>query len=1072
MLSATLIALASMAPTLQPEGPLWFQHPTANATTICFSFGGDLWTVSREGGDAQRLTSSAGQELNPHYSPDGKWIAFSGQYEGNVDAYVVAAEGGIPKRLTFHPTEEMVQGWTPDSARVLYAADEAPFVPRLFTVSKDGGPSRDLPFPTGTMGSFSPDGKQIAYVPYMQFQGAWKRYRGGETFPIWVAKLEDSTWKELPRKNTNEKSPMWIGDKIYFLSDRKGRFDLYSCNPNGSGQKELAKSGDFDFLTATAGPGVIALSRPGSIMLYDIASGKLANVPVTVRGDFPEVRRKFVPLANHIASGEVSPNGKRAVFEARGEVITVPISKGDARNMTESSGSAERAPSWSPDAKWIAYLSDASGEYKIVLHPSDGQGESKILEPGQAPAYYNSPVWSPDSKKLAYSDNRGMLWITEIESGKSTKVDEAPLLPVAYQIQPSWSPDSKWVTFARQTVSYLKAIFLYSLETSKLTQLTDGLSDAQSPAFDRGGKYLYFLASTNTKTTPGWLDLSVLETPNVTSSVYVVVLPKDLPSPFSPESDEEPVGEVKKAEEKKEFRIDLDGIASRVLAIPMPARVYGALVAGAPGSFFAADIAPLATISSPGGPANVRKFDLNARQEMPFLQGVQGFTISANGQHMLALTTAGVRIVGTGGPPPPGSGTLNLGGVTIRVEPKQEWKQMFLEALRIQRDYFYDPGYHGVDLVKLRQKYEPFVDGLMSRQTLNELFTDMLGELSVGHMYIGGGDIPGVSGTSIGLLGADYSLENGRWRFKRVYNGENWNPGLVAPLSAPGVDVKAGEYLLAVDGKEIKAEANVYVPFEGRVGKQVRIKVGPDPGGAGSREVIVVPIGNENGLRVYGWVEDNRRKVEELSGGRVGYVWIPNTSVQGYDFFNRYFYAQSNRDGVVLDERFNGGGSVADYFITMLQRPVMSWWMTRYGQDFTSPLVSIFGPKAMIINQYAGSGGDYLPWAFKRAKIGPVVGKRTWGGLVGILGFPSLIDGGGVTSPNLAFYTPDGQWEVENYGTPPDIDVELDPVLWRQGRDAQLERAVEEVMKQLKNYKKPTPNRPKFKDNTKVGGGS
>jgi tricorn protease len=802
-----------------------------------------------------------------------------------------------------------------------------------------------------------------------------------------------------------------------------------------------------------------------------LKTNRVTSVPVTVRGDFAEVREKFVPLASWVASADISPNGVRAVLEARGEIVTVPASKGDGRNLTNSSGSAERSPAWSPDGKTIAYFSDDGGEYKIVLRGSDGNGEAKTLAPGGGKGYYQGLGWSPDSKKLSYSDMRGVLWVTDVESGTSTKVDEAPFYPVTYNYAPSWSPDSKWLTFSRVGENYLRTVFLYNVETKALTPLTDGMSDAQSPAFDRGGDYLYFIASTNTKTSPGWLDLSALETPNVTSSVYLVVLRNDLPSPFLPESDEEKVGEAAKPAEKGDFRIDLDGIGQRILSTPAPARGYAGLVAGAAGSFFTVDVPPIAGFSAPPGPPTLRKFDMRSKQQSTFAQGVQGVAVSANGQHMLMIGGGGVSIVSTAMPPQPGQGALNLATTMLRVDPRAEWRQMFYEVLRIQRDYFYDPTYHGVDLNALRRKYEPFLEGLASRQDLNTLFEDMLGELCVGHMYIGGGDIPGTQWNPIGFLGADYAIENGRYRFKKVYSGENWNPGVVAPLTQPGVNVKAGEYLLAVDGTDLQGTDNLYARFEYKVGKQVRLRVGPNADGSGSREVTVVPVGNENNLRVYDWVEGNRRKVAELSGGRVGYLWLPNTSVQGYTFFNRYYYAQADRDGMVLDERFNGGGSVDDYFVHMATRPLMSWWHTRYGKPFTSPLMSVYGPKALVTNQYAGSGGDYLPWAFRKNKLGPLVGKRTWGGLVGILGFPSLIDGGGVTSPNLAFFSPDGEWEIENYGVAPDIDIEWDPVLWRQGRDAQLERAVAEVMKSLQGYKRPAPKLPAWKNNTRIGGG-
>lgn len=1065
--------LLMTAPLQDANPPLLLQHPTANATSVCFAFAGDLWDVPRAGGQARRLTVSPGIESEPHYSPDGKTIAFSGQYAGNTDVFVMPSEGGVPKRLTFHPGDDAVKGWSPDGKSVLFSTYEEclPFVPRLYTVPVGGGQTSGLPFPSGTMGSFSPDGKRIAYVPYFQFQPAWKRYRGGQAYPVWVLNLADSTWKELPRKGWNDKAPMWVGSRIFYLSDRAGKFDLWSSDESGGAQREALKSGSFGFTSASANGDTIALAEPGSIRLFDVRTGRASTVPVTVRGDFGEVREKYVPLASSVTAGDISPNGVRAVLEGRGEIVTIPADKGDARNLTNDSGSAERWPAWSPDGKTIAYFSDAGGEYKIVLKPSDGVGVARTINPGGEKGYYQNLVWSPDSKKLAYSDMRGILWVTDVESGGATKIDEAPYFPVTYMYQPSWSPDSKWLTFARTGENFLRTVFLYNLETAKLTPLTDGMSEASSPAFDKGGNYLYFLASTNSKTSTGWLDLSALETPNVTSNVYVVVLRNDQPSPFLPESDEEQTGEAPKPGEKPAFRIDLEGIGQRILAVPAPGRVYMGLLAGAEGSFFTVDVPAVANAGSNPGLPTLRKFDFGSKQQSTFAQMVQGVAVSASGRHMLIISPMGLSIVPTTAPPQPGQGALDLSSAMLRIDPRAEWRQIFYEVLRIQRDYFYDPTYHGVDLVALQRKYEPFLDGLASREDLNALFIDMLGELSVGHMYVGGGDIPGVQSPPIGFLGADYEIADGRYRFKKVYNGENWNPGAVAPLTQPGVNVRAGEFLLAVDGVELKGTDNIYARFEHKAGRQVRLRVGPTADGVNSREVTVVPVANDVNLRINDWVESNRRKVAELSNGRVGYLWLPNTSVAGYTYFNRYYYSQADKDGMVLDERFNGGGSVDDYFVEFATRPLMSWWATRYGKSFTSPLMSVYGPKALVTNQYAGSGGDYLPWAFRKNKLGPLVGKRTWGGLVGILGFPGLVDGGFVTSPNLAFFSPDGEWEIENYGVAPDIDIEWDPVLWRAGRDAQLERAVAEVMKALQGYKRPTPKLPAWKDNTRIGSG-
>lgn len=1067
------------AMTLDAEsGPLLMKNPTVNESHITFSFGGDLWVVPREGGDAWRLTSSPGTEDLARYSPDGRWIAFTGTYNGNEDVFVVESTGGVPKRLTFRPEPDEVAGWTRDG-KVLFTTTGAgmPYLNRLWTVDPRGARPTMLPYPEGLQGSFSPDGRMLAYVPKRRNQMSWKRYRGGQTTPIWISEVSSANIKEVPRKNSNDSHPMWIGDSVYFLSDRESTTDLYRYDVRSHQVSPVAKRDQFDFKSASEGPGAIVLEELGSIKLYDLASKGLSTVPIRVRGDFPEVRARFVNPANLLQQADISPNGKRVAISARGDLLTAPAGKGDVRNLTQSSDAADRSPAWSPDGRWIASFSEVDGEYKIVLRRSDGKDERKVLAPGDGPSYYDRLGWSPDSKYLSYVDVRCNGWVTEVETGETKKLDTAPLYPVAALPNPQWSPDSKWVTYARQIENFLNAVFVVNVETGERIQVTDGMSDARSPVFDRGGKYLYFTASTNTRNSPGWLDLSSLTVPNVTSSVYLVVLRNDTPSPFLPESDEEAIkdpepaeGEAKSEEHKKDdgFRIDKEGLDQRVLSVPMPGRQYLDLGAGTPGNLFTLEMPASPNPFMGGAPPVMRKFSLDSRTESVFAPGVDAFAISPNGQHAVLFSGGGLRVVGTGGPPPPGSGAVDLGGASARIDPKAEWRQMFHEALRIQRDFFYDPNHHGVNLSALEAKYEPFLDGLVSRADLNYLLEDMLGELTVGHMYIAGGDLAGQGGVPTGLLGADYEVANGRYRFAKVYNGENWNPNLRAPLTAPGVNVKAGEYLLAVDGLELNADEDIYARFEGKANRQVRLTVGPNPDGSDSREVVVVPTAGEGGLRAIDWVEGNRRRVDELSGGKVGYVWVPNTSVQGFESFNRYYFAQIGKEGVVIDERFNGGGAVSDYFIDMLDRPLMSMWATRYGADFSSPLMSIFGPKALLINEYAGSGGDYFPWAFREAKLGPLVGKRTWGGLVGILGFPPLIDGGFVTSPNLAFYNPKGDWEIENYGVAPDIEVELDPSAWRAGRDAQLDRAVEEVLKSLRTWKRPEIKRPAYPDKTQI----
>ncbi|HJP82697.1 MAG TPA: PDZ domain-containing protein [Fimbriimonadaceae bacterium] len=1070
MLALTLLlSLPQNVNTFNPgPNPMLMRSPTLSRDSIVFSFAGDLWKVSREGGRAVRLTSSPGNEQSPRFSPDGNWIAFSGQYDGNTDVFVIPAKGGIPKRLTFHPSADNVSAWAPDGKSVVYSSSmlSNTDLPRLFSVPIEGGIPRPLPFPSGTEVSYSPDGSKIAYVPYFQWQNAWKRYRGGQTLPIWIANLSDSKVREVPRKNTNDKNPMWIGSKIYYLSDPTGPVGMY-CYDTVSNATTVAVAGDgFDLKSADAGPGAIVYEKLGSIGLYDLEGKTAKKVDIQIDGDFPEFRPQFKSLADNLGSGSISPSGARVVFEARGRIFTIPASKGNAHEISSKDGVANRYVSWSPDGKTIAFFSDESGEYKLVLHEVATDKE-RVIDPGQMPAYYFSPSWSPDSKKIAYTDNRHNLWVLDVASGRSTLVDTFTYEDPTRTVSPNWSKDSNWLTWHRDLENHLNAIFLYDVASGKKSQVTDGLSNARFPIFDKNGSYLYFVASTNTGPSAAWLDLSSYDRANITSSVYAVALRKDVADPNSPESDEE--GAAPAAPKSEAFSIDLDGIGQRIVTLPIPSRNYIGTAAATDGSFFYLDVSPLATITS-APLVSLYKFDLGSRREMVFARQVQGFDVTPKGDKMLLIQGPMWSIVPTAAPPQPGQGAISLAELTAKVDPAKEWQQMYHEAWRIERDYLYDPNFHGINLRMMEARYKPFLAGLRSRADLNYLFEDMLGEISIGHMFISGGDIPGIEGVPGGLLGADYSIENNRYRLARVFNGESWNPGARAPLTQPGVSAVAGEYILAIDGRELTAKDDIYQRLEGKAGKQVRIKIGPNPNGTGARDVTVVPTGSEFALRTLAWEEDNRRKVDQLSGGKLGYVHIPDTNIGGWVYFNRYYYAQIRKDGMIIDERFNHGGQVDDYMVEQMSRPLTSAWTSRYGEDFYSPAVGNFGPKVMIVNQFAGSGGDYFPWHFKQRKVGPVVGKRTWGGLVGILVFPSFVDGGSITAPNVAFYNPNGEWEVENHGVSPDVEVELDPAAWRQGRDTQLEKAVEVALDRLKTFKRPVVKKPPYIDKSKIGG--
>ncbi len=1084
------LTLALAAICLAADEPLLLQKPTLSKTHIVFVYAGDLWSVPRSGGDAVRLTSGAGVETEPAFSPDGTRVAFTGEYDGNVDVFVMPASGGVPKRLTWHPAADRVMGWTPDGKRILFTSPRTAYsrFNEMFSVPADGGVEEKLPLPTGYQASMSPDGQSIAFEPTAGGSAMWKRYRGGRTMRIWVARLSDSALTKVPRTNSNDFNPMWAGDRVYFLSDRNGPVTLYYYDTKTRTVREAIANRGLDLKSAGLGPDAIVYEQFGGLHLYDLKSGKTKPVPIRVEGDLSELRARFVNVGKRLGNASVSPNGARAVFEARGEIISVPAEKGDPRNLTNTPGVMERYPEWSPDGKTIAYLSDESGEYALHLAPQSGAGEVVKIE--LKPGFYGSPRFAPDSRKIALVDSFQRLWYVDLDSRKQIEVAQDSYQLRTGDIAGAWSPDSKWLAYSRVLPNNMSAVYLYSIASGKSAQITDGMSDAVNPVFDRDGKYLYFIASTNSGESLG-IDIHLI-TRTMTSSIYLVVLDRTLPSPLAPESDEEKAaGDKKAAEDKKpadiakpkpgpvEVKIDLDGIDQRILSLPMPPRRYVDLQVAKAGVLLALE-APSTGGGALFGPSrslSVHRFDLKTRKSDVALRGVSGFEMSHGGEKALyrqgdnwiiaalkPMATGAAPAVPAATPPSagPAQGALKTEGIEVRVDPAQEWGQMYREVWRIERDWFYDRNFHGLDLKATQKRYEPYLRNVASRQDLTYLFQEALGNMVVGHLSAGGGDLPEVKRVQTGLLGADYEVADGRYRFARVYGGENWNPQLRAPLTQPGVNVKAGEYLLAVNGREVRAQDNVYSYFEGLANKAVALKVGPDASGAGAREVTVVPVTDEYALRNLAWIEENRRKVDKLTGGKVAYVYMPNTSFDGLTSFNRYFYAQVGKQAAIIDERYNGGGLVATDIAEILTRKPLSAASNRMGMNPVQPQ-GIFGPKVMIINERAGSGGDAMPWFFKRSGAGKLIGTRTWGGLVGWAGAPPLMDGGFVSAPSSGFYNPlTGEWEVENIGIAPDVEVEQDPAEVRKGRDPQLEKAVEVVLEELKRNPPPKFRRPEF----------
>jgi len=1056
-----LLFLSSIVASAQ--GTRLLRQPTVSRDQIAFEYGGDLWIVSRAGGQARRLTSTPGAEADPHFSPDGNQIAFTSTVAGNTDVYVMPAAGGDPKRLTYHPALDAVRGWSADGRRVIFASDResAPHAHfRMWSIDLQSGMPEPLPMPRAYTGVFSPDGRRFAYEEFSLAMfpawsenqaSQWRHYRGGRTHPIRVMNLSDYSVEALPWTNSNDSDPMWIGNTVYFLSDRGHTVNLFSYRVDTKALSQLTRYDDFDIKSASGGPDAVVYEQAGYIYLLDTKSSQPKRVAIEVSGDFPWARTQFKKVASMIRSASLSPTGVRAAFEARGDIFTVPAEKGDIRNLTQSSGVHDREPVWSPDGSQLAWFSDSSGEYQLMLGDPAGAGKPRAV-PLPSAAFFSSLDWSPDGKQLLFQDNHLNLWTLEVASGRTLKIDTDAYYDPPHQPDAVWSPDSKWIAYSKVLDSHMRAIFLYSGADGKAFQLTDGMSDAISPVFDASGKYLYFLASTDYGPRSGWLEMSSLDRP-VRRAIYLAVLSAADPSPLLPETGDEPRRDESSPRTKPDappaspaVRVDLEGISQRILALKLPPGDYSNLSAGPAAVVFYTE-----TLSGMPG-LRLHKYQLKERSAVPFLEGIRAYTLSADRKKLLySAAGPGNRwgIVATDRPAKVGDGPINV-ALEARVDPRAEWAQIFRETWRIQREYFYDAKMHGANWDAVYQKYEPLLEYVRHRSDLSYLIATVGGELTVGHSYLTGpGDTPSEEPVSVGLLGADLAVENGRYRIKRILTGENWNPDLQAPLSAPGIQVAEGDYILEVNGKPLAPPINFYSAFEGTSGHQTLLRVNKEPTMEGSRVITVIPVASDQGLRTRAWIEANRRRVDELSGGRLAYVWLPNTAGAGYSYFTRYYYSQQNKEGAIIDERYNQGGMIADYIVNELDRKLLGYFALRDGKPSTSPIAGIYGPKVMIINESAGSGGDALPYYFRLRKIGPLVGTRTWGGLVGTLGIPATIDGGGITAPCLAFYDLTGRWAVENEGVAPDVEVEYTPSEVIKGRDPQLERAVQEGMKLL-----------------------
>jgi len=1090
------------------NGTRLLRSPTVSATQIAFAYAQNIWTVPRTGGAARRLTSFQGQTTNPHFSPDGKWIAFSGEYAGNMDVYVVPADGGEPRRLTWHPGADLVQDWTPDGKSIMFSSSRATWspsgAPRFWTVPAEGGVEEPMPLPRGYQGKISADGSRIAYRMNNSWDEERRNYRGGQNRPVWIVNLKTYDLASPPWTDSKDVDPVWAGDSVYFISDRDSVANVWDYDTGTRKLTQVTKFTDFDVKSIDSGAGAIVFEQAGYIHELDPKSGREHVVNITAAGDFPWMMPRWEDVTNRLTNMAISPTGKRVVVEARGEIFTIPAEKGDVRNLTNSSSSAERDPAWSPDGKFISYFSDKSGEYRLYIEAQDGLTPPReiVLE---HPTHYYTPSWSPDSKKLVFTDTGLHVWVLDVASGKARVVGNDPWMVPQRTLNPVWSPDSKWVAYSSRLRSMYHAIFVSNAETGETKQVTDGLADAVWPAWDANGKYLWFLASTDFGLRSQWLDMTSYDH-DETFGLYLVVLKKSDASPLLPESDEDRgvgtgrrslppgacAGDVPAAgpdatpgeqqppaprgpRQPVSVQVDFDGLQKRIVSVPGVAeRQYSELHSGTDGIVFYLQAA--ARGQGGGGPggggggSELMRYRLCDRRANTFVNSVTDYDVSADGRKLVyrAATGGGGGPAAFGGrppapslfivdsdrtPPQPGQGRLNF-SLRTYLDPKEEFKQIFNEGWRNQRDYLYVPNLHGTDWVKDKEMYGAMLPYVMHRADLNYLIDMMGAEISIGHSYVRGGDMPDVPQVQGGLLGADFAIENGRYKVARIYDNENWNPDLRSPLAVPGANVNVGDYILAINGVELKAPDNINRLLDGTANRQTSLTINDKPTMEGARHVVVMPVATEQALRTRAWVESNRRQVEKLSDGQLAYVYLPNTGQPGYQSFNRYYFSQQDKKGAIVDERFNGGGSAADYIIDVLQRDFDGYFNNVAGDryPFTSPAAGIWGPKVMIINEMAGSGGDLMPYMFHYRKLGLLVGKRTWGGLVHTADTPTFVDGGSAIAPRGGFFARNGKWAVENEGVAPDVDVENWPKDVIAGRDPQLERAVAEAMRMLKEH--------------------
>jgi len=1103
-----VIGCACLSAAQQSQEGRLLRFPDIYKDKVAFMYGGDLWLASSEGGVARRITSHPGRELFPKFSPDGKWLAFTGQYDGNFNVYVMPSDGGQPKQLTFYQGEprqlndrmgvhSQVIGWTLDSKNIVFLSRRDAsngWTKRAFTVSIEGGLPQPMPMDEGGLLSYSADGEKIAYNRIFRNFRQWKRYTGGLAQDITIYDIKNNVVDGvIPHTDYTDTFPMWRGNTIYFTSDRGPghRFNLYSYDLTSKQVEQLTKFEDFDVMWPSLGPDAIIFENGGYLYTFDFATRQPKKLTIYVDGERDQTMKHWVSTSRNITDFDISPDGKRAVFGARGEVFTVPAKDGSIRNLTHSPGVREQKVAWSPNGQWIAYVSDRTGEDEIYIVQQDGLAAEEQITSGHK-GFMFQPVWSPDNSKIAWADKDLKLWYIDIKEKKPVEVDRGKYFEIwSY----NWSPDSKWLAYDKALDSGYSVVYLYSLADKKITAVTSNLNNSYGALFDPDKRYLYFLSDRDYNEVLGNIDFEFANPK--TTRVYVATLTPDEPSPFPALSDEvkvktaepaavsesnkknakqppnkkedkaateEKAAQTESKEPPREFKIDLNGIQNRIVALAVPPAVIRSLDASKDAIYYSTS--PIQGLSGPlpGEGSAIHAYDMKEHKDKVLLEGADRFALSKDGTKLLyrAEGEGPVGIVDAKPPDAPhkaGDGTLKLDGMKVEVDPPQEWKEIFNEVWRQERDYFFEASMNGVDWQKTKDQYAQLLPYVADRYSLTYVMGEMISELSNSHTYVGSTDSADLHPVNVGLLGADYEADaaSGMYRFKKIFIGENWDASTRSPLTEPGVNIKEGDYLVAINGRALHAPQTPDELLVNTANEVVTLAVNSKPAAEGARNVVVKPIGDEFSLRELNMIETNRKKVDAASGGRIGYVYLPNMEDDGLNQFVKQFFPQIRKEGIIFDVRYNGGGFVDQLIFERLRRVLGGMESARNWEPNTIPDRVFHGYMACVTNHYAASDGDFFSYFFKHYNLGPLIGERTWGGVRGIRGLTPLMDGGYITRPEFALYGLDSKWLIENRGVQPDVVVDNPPDLVVKGQDPQLEKAVEMLMEQIKANPKKLP---------------